>query len=747
MLDGGANAHDEVHGEPSIMASNANSPATLHEIRLDTSFGGFGRADVEDDSQPFVATVSSVVDDDGRTYLIRHPSRAGSVTIVNWAISRYRENGYLDEDYGDGGVAQFQLTDAWSPVVHFDPAGRLVMLYNRLVSSAEAGTRPVREVVLMRLTPDGDIDDTFADAGFVTVQQLPNNGGGPQWSSAAADFEMHVDGRIFVAVFSGESLAVHQLTADGTRVGRSDSGLPTRRIIRGLDFELTSNGWTALLLADSVKLLANHESSLVEITHLLPSGRVEAVNLSVDSQNRVLVLGGVTSAVSTDVSLFATRFNSSLTVDPAYGSQGTAVLALTDHERVSQAWITDTELAADGSVVGVARIAVESAPSERHSETAIAMLDPAGTRAAQFGEDGLLIQDILDDSEVTARMGVESQFYWLETAEQPGQLSVTRSGELIVTGRYFAMSHAMLLQMNTTFIGGFPYELLPAIGQLFVTRFATDLSEPPAPTASYEADFVTASGTPTNFGLVGDLLWLRVTVQEKELVRDRFRTAFTNVVLDGLEFAGEPIFDATIVDGQSELESATRLLNLGGTRSLQLTDRRAIELATIPLRVTRAGQVFAHLEAPGNQAHATQLVGVDDAVASKDIVFGSSGALAETWEERLDVDGDEAVTAMDVLAAINALNMRATPVASGRFLPSGALSRRPASANDTNRDSEFSPLDVLLVVNYLNSEKRFAKTASADQDTAARSVLAVDDDTEAKEAELIPLYRARERHE
>ena len=169
-----------------------------------------------------------------------------------------------------------------------------------------------------------------------------------------------------------------------------------------------------------------------------------------------------------------------------------------------------------------------------------------------------------------------------------------------------------------------------------------------------------------------------------------------------------------------------------------------VVLATIPVLVTRGGAVFAHLEMPSSQeVHATKVVGADQALDATDIVFGTVSVLGETLQERLDVDGDQAVTAMDALAIINALNMRQTPSLTGRFLPRGALSNPISPAKDTNRDTRFSPSDVLLVVNHLNSETHSANTVSAVHervfdDASARLLIREDDDSGLREIELIP---------
>jgi hypothetical protein len=77
---------------------------------------------------------------------------------------------------------------------------------------------------------------------------------------------------------------------------------------------------------------------------------------------------------------------------------------------------------------------------------------------------------------------------------------------------------------------------------------------------------------------------------------------------------------------------------------------------------------------------------------------------ARAWRNevlRFDVDGDQSLSPLDVLALIDAIN--------GRVFSAGSLPARtstsPSGFYDPDGDGTLSPLDVLAVVNELNRGK------------------------------------------
>lgn len=84
-----------------------------------------------------------------------------------------------------------------------------------------------------------------------------------------------------------------------------------------------------------------------------------------------------------------------------------------------------------------------------------------------------------------------------------------------------------------------------------------------------------------------------------------------------------------------------------------------------------------------------------------------------------DVNADGAVSPLDALVAINAMNERGVGPLSGRFAPP-SLQGRVANALehyvDANGDSQLTPLDALLIINALNSKQSGAPSGQSADD-------------------------------
>ncbi len=169
----------------------------------------------------------------------------------------------------------------------------------------------------------------------------------------------------------------------------------------------------------------------------------------------------------------------------------------------------------------------------------------------------------------------------------------------------------------------------------------------------------------------------------------------------------------TLMEGVESSSSATIKIDLPGPAPAGGT---VVELSTVPSRqldtpasiVIPAGQDSATLEVAlldDNIVEGTgrlTLTAFAEGYVSTSFVFQTIDDDTSPYtnsSNRLDVDGKDGVTVLDVLAVINALNRYEI----------GPVSRIPVenvSYIDTNGDGVLSPLDVLFIINYLNAQSR-----------------------------------------
>jgi uncharacterized delta-60 repeat protein len=146
----------------SLFTSAQAAPGKLRPGDPDRTFGGFGvDGSVDNDDYGIVRMDlhlpkpggSMALMPDGRMVVVGHNSPA----LVVW---RYLSNGQLDPSFSSDGYAQFQHPnnqyDLLASNVAVQADGKIV-----IVGSTRSEDDPTADFLLMRLTADGQIDDTF----------------------------------------------------------------------------------------------------------------------------------------------------------------------------------------------------------------------------------------------------------------------------------------------------------------------------------------------------------------------------------------------------------------------------------------------------------------------------------------------------------------------------------------------------------------------------------------------------------
>ena len=184
-----------------IWADGTQFAMVRHHVdgRLDTSFGSEGTVLLPVRPQE-ERTASTVMLDDGRIVTLSDRGIRGG-----FIVHRFRDDGSLDHSFGDDGLATFGFdpdADDGAPRRVEEPG----TLYARDLVGLDDGSLFVygtarmfgQRLFLMKVTPDGRIDQSFGVDGFVVTEVLGQDG--PNFIGAGPLRELP-DGS-FVGVFS-----------------------------------------------------------------------------------------------------------------------------------------------------------------------------------------------------------------------------------------------------------------------------------------------------------------------------------------------------------------------------------------------------------------------------------------------------------------------------------------------------------------------------------------------------------------
>ena len=265
----------------------------------DPSFGG-GKGWVL--TQPTAGTLqgrAGVVDDQGRIVVAGMLSNGNAATQL--AIARYTPSGALDATFsGDGlyvpsaSVFGGQATSANGVAIQDD--GKIVAAGG--IGSASTG--PVSKPVIVRLGPQGRLDQTFggADNGYVALDV-----GDPNLAGYANALTIQPTGKIIVAGFAQNGTTGDQptLLARVDSRGRLDNGFGQGGIV------LTTWGAAADVGPDFSTVITT------------PGGRIIAAG-------RNDLIGGKGPYKSQGITAIA-RYLSNGTLDPSYGTGGKAIIS------------------------------------------------------------------------------------------------------------------------------------------------------------------------------------------------------------------------------------------------------------------------------------------------------------------------------------------------------------------------------------------------------------------------------------
>jgi uncharacterized delta-60 repeat protein len=191
------------HGSGSSTLLVQDPPGTL-----DVTFGKAGAARVKFNDTLFaVAGGGFVLAPDGSLLLCGNAATAGGVAI---ALARLTADGSVDLSFGAQGTLLANGPGALSDVCEglaVLPSGRI------LVGGFESGPSGAHYFMAAAFTQTGSVDPTFGTDGFFAMDV--GAGGGPDVDSKAYALALQSDGKLLLAGFGGTQGAMIRLTPDG----------------------------------------------------------------------------------------------------------------------------------------------------------------------------------------------------------------------------------------------------------------------------------------------------------------------------------------------------------------------------------------------------------------------------------------------------------------------------------------------------------------------------------------------------
>ncbi len=165
---------------------------------------------------------------DGSFYAVGYTTVGASDRAT--AIAKFTAAGALDETFGEDGVAVVNVTVGGGTAevgraIAVQPGGKIVAV--SLVEADIGATAPAssdRDVAVIRLTTDGDLDDTFEGDGVRVISFGTGVDNGGTWAGADDVRDVRIDAQGRIVLFGG------QLTPETTGAPRFDTDWVAQRL-------------------------------------------------------------------------------------------------------------------------------------------------------------------------------------------------------------------------------------------------------------------------------------------------------------------------------------------------------------------------------------------------------------------------------------------------------------------------------------------------------------------------------------
>lgn len=342
------------------------------------------------------AELSLVLQDDGKV-LALIPDRNTGEGYRSGSLIRLDSDGSLDDGFGERGVARVPLSEA----ITVQPDGKILLAGSNV--TCDRYTRCPGPNQIVRLLPNGAIDPTFGEAGFLTFELSAFPYGD---NSRFADLDLDGDGNVYAAAVPaiGGSGRVVKLQPDGTPFpGFGTDGVAELEHGNGL---LTIGDGHMTTIAPSTSYddfsVARYDldgtvdnsfgtSGLAPINHA--GFRIQSGQITGSSVAPLVPASGAVTFVSTAVfdctpdfscerGTFLSRLTSTGDLDPYWGTNG----AIADNRGVGGGTVV-ADIQDSGKLVVATSAGIGG--KRELARTALIRYDVDGRPDSTFGEDGI----------------------------------------------------------------------------------------------------------------------------------------------------------------------------------------------------------------------------------------------------------------------------------------------------------------------------------------------------------------------
>jgi uncharacterized delta-60 repeat protein len=356
--------------------------------QVDPTFGHLGNGTVLADHGREDVVVKVLHQPDGKIVSVMHGLTADGNSLL--LVARYLTNGSLDPSFGTGGVFSPTISDiGFVTDAALQPDGKIVIV----------GSTTVPAVFITRLLASGRFDPAFVAAA------APK---GPFDEAAAVALDP--GGAIVVAGHSGGNLALWRYTSSGALDATfSGDGMATESFSAGVlpfardvavlpDHHIVVTGNTQLDRNAPQALLTRFDANGTLDATFGTAGRVAPASTPIQTptallvQGTKLVIAGRIDLATAGIS----RYNANGTIDPTFGSAGTARAQIDKVLYVS-------DLVADGSgrLVAVGEASYSDNFPDVRTFAALLRYSANGAPDATFGCGGRVLTELLGNGQGT----------------------------------------------------------------------------------------------------------------------------------------------------------------------------------------------------------------------------------------------------------------------------------------------------------------------------------------------------------
>lgn len=385
---------------------------------LDTAFGNNGKVIYRtgDRMDSFEAVA---VQSDGKIIT------AGTKSNGNAIVCRYDRNGLLDPSFGVSGVSLPATSDSVFEKIALYDDGRILLVGRENISPGDIG------FLLIRLNPNGSLDQTLNGTGFLTSNFT-------NVDDYIRDVELQPDGKIVVTGVIGSAgdysgnIAVVRYNSNGTLDNAFGIGgvVTTQFHNAGRPYavKIQNDGKIVVSAASNTSNLIGNNFVLIRY---LPNGALDTAfgiggrttitytgdivfqfgDLEIDQNNRLVVGGMIGSNSSFIYAVTIYRFLQNGVIDITFGDGGTKII-----DTNSAAAVSAVELQQDGKIL----VAGTSPVSGTGMDILVSRLNYNGTFDKSYGNGG--------KSYFRITSALTSDYCW-DAVLQP-------DGKLVVVGDY-----------------------------------------------------------------------------------------------------------------------------------------------------------------------------------------------------------------------------------------------------------------------------------------------------------------------